>query len=28
MEEISRNFDKLIQQLETENKVRKECPWD
>jgi len=26
MEEISRNFDKLIQQLETENKVRKECP--
>jgi hypothetical protein len=26
MEEISRNFDKLIKQLETENKVRKECP--
>lgn len=26
MEEISRNFDKLIEQLESENKVRKECP--
>jgi hypothetical protein len=26
MEEISRNFDKLIKQLESDNKVRKECP--